>query len=366
VGAVAVGAAPTLQIQARVDSPDPVINTATVRHSDQFEPHPPDNSSGATTTPRVADLAIAKTVSNPHPNVGDTITFVVTLTNNGPVDDTGVEVTDPLPPGFTLVTSTPSQGSYHPATGVWTVGALANGATVTLRLTARVASPLAQINTATITHADAFDPDPSNNSAGALVAPGRADLALTKSVKPTQVFLGFNVTYSVTVHNNGINAATNVFVDDPLPAGLVFVSSTPSQGAFRPASGIWMVGTLAPGATAVLKVTARVAAVGRLVNRAVTGADQFDPNLANNVAAAAVRGLIPPALVSKRNFLASARAAAGAPPLPALALLRSDVLFVESLYLIKRGRPALPGELASWVNLLLLGVLSRADVARRI
>ena len=31
-----------------------------------------------------ADLAVTKTVSNPTPNVGDTITFTVTLTNHGP------------------------------------------------------------------------------------------------------------------------------------------------------------------------------------------------------------------------------------------------------------------------------------------
>jgi hypothetical protein len=37
-----------------------------------------------------ADLGLSKTVDNPTPNVGDTITFTVTLTNNGPDNATGV------------------------------------------------------------------------------------------------------------------------------------------------------------------------------------------------------------------------------------------------------------------------------------
>ena len=53
----------------------------------------------------------------------DTITFTVTLTNNGPDRVDGrVEVTDLLPAGLTFVSDSPSQGSYTPGNGVWTVG----------------------------------------------------------------------------------------------------------------------------------------------------------------------------------------------------------------------------------------------------
>jgi uncharacterized repeat protein (TIGR01451 family) len=51
----------------------------------------------ATFTVNTADLAVVKTVSNPTPNVGDTITFTVTLTNNGPSTAHLVEVTDQFP-----------------------------------------------------------------------------------------------------------------------------------------------------------------------------------------------------------------------------------------------------------------------------
>ena len=38
-------------------------------------------------------------MSNPAPNVGDTITYTVTLRNNGPDPATGVQVRDLLPAG---------------------------------------------------------------------------------------------------------------------------------------------------------------------------------------------------------------------------------------------------------------------------
>jgi len=69
----------------------------------------------------------------PEPEPGRCkIIWTVTVTNKGPGDATGVEVTDLLPAGLTFVSATASQGSYDETTGLWTVGDLASGATATL------------------------------------------------------------------------------------------------------------------------------------------------------------------------------------------------------------------------------------------
>ena len=80
------------------------------------------NCASVTETPQQADLALTKTVDVPTPNVGDIITFTVTLTNKGTDPATHVEVQDVLPAGLSFLFYTASQGTYLASTGLWNVG----------------------------------------------------------------------------------------------------------------------------------------------------------------------------------------------------------------------------------------------------
>jgi uncharacterized repeat protein (TIGR01451 family) len=254
-----------------------------------------------TLTPE-ADLALAKKVNNPTPNVGDTVTFTVTLTNNGPSTATNVTVADAVPAGLQLVSTMPSQGTY--TGGVWTVGTVTTSVVPTLTITAKVVSPKSTTNTATIHHSDQPDPNSANNTASAIVTPPVADLSLTKTVNKSLVTVGMNVTYTFTIRDLGPNAATGVVLSDPFPKGLVFVSAgAPSQGTYDPAKGIWTVGTLASGAAATLRVTFRVMKMGTIVNTAHVTELEFDPVLANNIAVARLNAV----LISKRVFFVGGR-----------------------------------------------------------
>jgi uncharacterized repeat protein (TIGR01451 family) len=287
VGAVPTAATQTLTIQARVDSPDSQTNTASVGHADQFDPQTANNQAGVAETPQQADLALTKTVSNSHPNVGDTIIFTVTLTNSGPDSAAGVIVNDLLPAGLTFVAATPSQGSYNSATGVWSVNTLAPLATATLQIQATVVSGDAQTNTAVIGAADQFDANPGDNQAGATETPQRADLALTKVISGGSPNLGDIIIYTITLTNNGPDQATGVVVADVLSPELSFVSAAPSQGTYDPATGLWTVGTVAPSAVQTLQIQARVVGTGSLTNTAsIRHSDQFDSEAADNSASA--------------------------------------------------------------------------------
>jgi uncharacterized repeat protein (TIGR01451 family) len=138
-----------------------------------------------------------------------------------------------------------------------------------------------------------------------------ADVAVTKTVSPTDQVFGLAVTYTVMVQNNGPGTATGVVVNDPMPAGLQFVSASPSTGSFDPASGTWTVGTLLNGASASLSVTDLVFALGPITNTAQVTSTSFDPNLSNNMASATVLGMRSAAQVSKQLFLASSSSVAG-------------------------------------------------------
>jgi uncharacterized repeat protein (TIGR01451 family) len=94
------------------------------------------------------------------------------------------------------------------------------------------------------------------------------------------------VTFTVTVLNRGPSPATNVVANDPLPAGLTFVSAMPSQGTYDQATGVWSVGDLAATQSAVLALRARVTAAGSFTNTASVPNSVNDPDPTNNSASA--------------------------------------------------------------------------------
>ena len=73
-----------------------------------------------------------------------------------------------LPAGLTFVSAAPSQGTYS-GTGLWNIGALANGATATLHVTVTVNTTNRVTNTAVRIGGVPADFDPGNNSASANV-----------------------------------------------------------------------------------------------------------------------------------------------------------------------------------------------------
>ena len=88
--------------------------------------------------------------------------------------------------------------------------------------------------------------------------PAVADLTLTKDVDNATPNVGDNVVFTITVTNDGPSEATNVAVEDMLPNGVSYVSSTPSQGTYDNTSGIWTVGTIAYPGSATLQITVTV------------------------------------------------------------------------------------------------------------
>jgi len=112
------------------------------------------------------------------------------------------------------------------------------------------------------------------------VAP-EADLGITKAVNNTAPRYGETVKFTLVVTNLGPDTAVNVLVTDLLPAGLQFVSASSSN--YDPASGIWIVGSLANGAVATLEIIAKVIASDvTITNVATVTSDIYDPNLSNN------------------------------------------------------------------------------------
>src|SRR4029077_5132386 len=92
------------------------------------------------------------------------------------------------------------------------------------------------------------------NQSSTVVAPlnivaTSADIRVTKSVNDATPAVGNKVTFTITARNLGPDNATGVQVRDVLPAGVTFVSATPSQGTYTVGTGVWDIGNLANGVT---------------------------------------------------------------------------------------------------------------------
>jgi choice-of-anchor C domain-containing protein len=116
------------------------------------------------------------------------------------------------------------------------------------------------------------------------VGPEGADLLVTKTDSPDPVLVRSELSYTVTVTNNGPEPATGVTLIDTLPAEVIFDSATPTQGSCTPESGTVTcdLGDLANGAPATVTIVVIPNAAGILTNTATVTANEPDLNLNNN------------------------------------------------------------------------------------
>jgi virginiamycin B lyase len=110
--------------------------------------------------------------------------------------------------------------------------------------------------------------------------PTAPDLALSGNAS-SSVTVGSEVTYTLTVTNNGTAGAVGVTLTDTLPSGATFVSAT---GGVTPESGVltFTIGSLAAGASASIAVVVTSTATGILHNQAIVVGSQSDPTPGDN------------------------------------------------------------------------------------
>jgi uncharacterized repeat protein (TIGR01451 family) len=256
-----------------------VTNTATVSTSTTDTNSNNDVSSIVTDVSAETDLSVVKT--GPADAIAGTpVTYTITVTNTGPSDAVNVTVDDPTPFGFAFDSAT------APCTGGFPcdLGTMAPNEVISIDVTFDIeASTLGDVtNTATVSTSTA-DPN-SNNDASSVTTSvsGEADLAATKTGPATAV-AGTQVTYTITVSNNGPSDAVNAFVDDPTPPGMTLVSaSSPCDGGVFPCG----LGRLEPNDVVSFDVTFDIdpSTLGDVTNTVTTGSQTTDPNSANDSA----------------------------------------------------------------------------------
>ena len=84
-------------------------------------------------------------------------------------------------------------------------------------------------------------------------------LILTKTANQTSVTSGQTVTFTLQVQNTSSVAATNVVVNETIPAGLNYVSSVPGSGSsYNPFTGLWSIPSIAANGTVTMTIQVTV------------------------------------------------------------------------------------------------------------
>ncbi len=270
-----------------------LLNSAGVA-SASADPDPANN--GALKSVAVvgeADLSLTKSESADPVTAGTPLTYLLTVNNAGPSDATAVVLTDTLPSGVILQSTSSSQGQACLVNGSGTViitcmlGDLSYGAGATVTVVVEVDSGRTETlqNNATIS-SETYDPNLLNN--GAVEETGvvsSADLMIGLESSPDPVVAGELLTYTIQVANAGPSDATGVVITDTLPAGTSLISL--SAGCIDGTPISCVLGELSANAGTIVTVVVRVdlEVSGTISSTATIIGDQPDPVPGNNNAA---------------------------------------------------------------------------------
>jgi uncharacterized repeat protein (TIGR01451 family)/fimbrial isopeptide formation D2 family protein len=226
-----------------------------------------------------ADLAVVKNLTTAGPyTVGQTVSYTITVTNNGPSDATGVEVND-VPDNLTITSVSGGGCGSFPCT----LGDLAEGASVVITVEATIDADGDFGNLATVS-GNEDDPVPGNNSdeEGGSTTPS-ADIAVSKVLTTSGPHtVGDTVSFDIVVSNLGPSEATNVQVTDT-PTNLVNLTITNAGGATCPGDAFpCTMASLASGNNFTITVAGEIDEEGAFANEASASADEDDPDLTNN------------------------------------------------------------------------------------
>jgi uncharacterized repeat protein (TIGR01451 family) len=273
-------------------------------------PNPSNNTASASVlvTKPFADLALTMIVQPVSLPVNGKATFSMSITNHGPDQALGVTVTNFLPAGLSFLSGTASQGSVSPGGTLVSLGTMLAGAGATATL---VLSPTV-VGTSTLTSTVGLDPsetDPieTNNTASASInALPAADLGVSVVASPSPAISGGNLTYVVTVTNAGPSTATNVFMNQTLPASAPFIStSQPTNVVDIGGLVTWTIpGTMPSGASQTLTNTVQTptlivgVASNVLVSTFSVAGQPADPNTNNNFVSVSTVVLRPTVIIN--------------------------------------------------------------------
>ncbi len=209
---------------------------------------------------------------NPNPvRPGEQVRVAFTVVNDGLSTEANVTLEAEIPTGFDVFSDYPLEYAdvYGPgecpstscSAGediVWTLGSLAPGQATTVGFWANVAAATADATDLTV-NAAVIDGDLNQDDTVSVTTTVQSGQVVSLFVEDNAdpAAPGDELVYAITYGNYGSLAISGAAIDLPLPADVTFVSAT-GGGSESLGTVSWALGTLEPGISGTLLVTANV------------------------------------------------------------------------------------------------------------
>ncbi|MED0938146.1 cell surface protein [Bacillus mobilis] len=242
IGSIAPNSSISIAFQVTATSTpvqNPIANSATASYTFIADPNAPIVSRNVTsnttfTTINTATILSSKQVDKAFSHIGDTLTYTVTLTNNGNSSAQNVIFTDTMPSGTTFIANTFSingipQSGANPTNGV-NIGPITAGNTVTVSFQVTVTSLPTEnpvVNFSSTSYQLVSPPDAETSISNPVSTQIKeAILSMTKNESVSFADIGQTAFYTTSIANVGNTDATNIVFTDVLPSGLTFIPNT--------------------------------------------------------------------------------------------------------------------------------------------
>ncbi len=251
-------------------------NTASVDWAENPNPSTPLTSNRVDVTVTGCRIAISKVASTVSPTAGSPFSYSILAESLDVLPVTNVTITDTIPANLSIVSATydvnPGAGGGTGSCSIsgqdvtCAVGTLAGHDNLTgdgpdavkVIITVQAPNTCVQIdNKAAVQWAENGTKPPVESNTATVTVTGCAP-GLTLAKTGGDVVSGQDITWTITVTNNGNADATNVAISDTLPAGFTFVSSNPGSPICTETGGVvsCALGTLAAGQDTTVDITA--------------------------------------------------------------------------------------------------------------
>jgi uncharacterized repeat protein (TIGR01451 family) len=255
-----------------------------------------NNSAAFTYFVNDEDLAIGISASTTNINLGDAVTYTVAVTNLGPSYNGDVMVTNLISTNLGRLLISQSQGTGAVTSNgaqtsvVFDLGPLPLGQVATEVISAVALSGPPLATNIAMLGSMGFDTDPSNNIATSVISLNGEDLGISVSASPATLQIGQTVTYTEIVTNLGPSTNGVVLVTNVLSSRLSHLAVLQPANNYTITNNevVFNLGTIAAGQSEALTLTAVAQSAGTANDSATVFSADFDTNLVNNSAQAAV------------------------------------------------------------------------------